>query len=237
MVDHSNRIYFNDIPTNTIWRITSDGRLEKFLGNKHSHSLVLGTDGSVYGTQEHHAKAKGYVWRIAPDGTYSNIFIPKANFPFNLHPFTIDNANNIFSTNSISFPNQARRVSLLKAGLKGNVVIVAGSIRGHKDGHSTEAQFTGIDGMVWAGDGTLYVTDSVYVRRISADGTVTSIVGKPITTPSYGEDLMGITLSERGSLYIADYSQRRLLELLPTGNTQRNFLVMQRLIMGLMCLL
>ncbi len=220
VVDRREQIYFSDIPTNTIWRITREGKLERFLSNKHSHSLVLGTDGSIYGTQEHHAKAIGNVWRIAPDGTFSNIFIPNANFPVNLYSFTIDSANNIFSTNSISFPNQVNKVTLLKAGLNGNVVIVAGSVRGHKDGRGSEARFSGIDGMAWAGDGTLYVTDSVYVRRVSVDGTVTTVGGGALTTQSYGEDLMGLTISNGGSIYVADYSQRRIIELLPGGNVQ-----------------
>jgi len=69
VVDRQGQIYFSDIPTNTIWRITRDGILERVL-NKHSHTIVLGEDGSIYGTQEHYAAAVGSVWRIAPDGGY-----------------------------------------------------------------------------------------------------------------------------------------------------------------------
>src|SRR5918996_600368 len=65
VVDRQGQIYFSDIPTKTIWRITREGKLEAFLSNKHSHALVLGEDGSIYGTQEHHAAAIGNVWRIA----------------------------------------------------------------------------------------------------------------------------------------------------------------------------
>src|SRR5688500_3265046 len=77
VVDRQGQIYFSDIPTNTIWRITREGKLEAFLSNKHSHALVLGEDGSVYGTHEHQLTAAfGRVWRIAPDGTFSDIFSP-----------------------------------------------------------------------------------------------------------------------------------------------------------------
>src|SRR5918992_5874205 len=106
VVDRQGQIYFSDIPTNTIWRITREGRLEAFLSNKHSHALVLSEDGSIYGTQEHHAAAIGNVWRIAPDGSFSNVFTPAGDFPLNLHSFIIDRDGNIYSTNSISFPNQ-----------------------------------------------------------------------------------------------------------------------------------
>ena len=101
VVDRQGQIYFSDIPTNTIWRITRDGKLVAFLSNKHSHALVLGEDGTIYGTQEHHAAAFGSVWSIAPDGSFSNVFTPASDFPLNLHPFTIDRDGNIYSANSI----------------------------------------------------------------------------------------------------------------------------------------
>jgi len=80
-VDRQGQIYFSDIPTNTIWRITREGRLEAFLSDKHSHALVLTEDGSIYGTQEHHAAAVGSVWRLTPDGSFSTVFTPAPDFP------------------------------------------------------------------------------------------------------------------------------------------------------------
>jgi sugar lactone lactonase YvrE len=220
VVDRKGQIYFSDIPTNTIWRITREGKLEAFLSNKHSHALVLGEDGSIYGTQEHHAMAIGSVWRIESDGSFSNIFTPAPDFPLNLHPFIIDREGNIYSTNSISFPNQSDKATLLKAAPNGNITVLAGGIRGHRDGRGNEAQFSGIDGMAWAADGSLYVTDGVYVRRVTMNGIVTTLGKGVLTNPSYGEDLMGLAVSPNGSVYVADYSQRRLLQLMPDGNTQ-----------------
>src|SRR5688572_11863237 len=126
VVDRQGQIYFSDIPTNTIWRITRDGKLEAFLSNKHSHALILGEDGSIYGTQEHHAAAVGSVWRVALDGSLSDIFTPSRDFPLNLHPFIIDRDGNFYSTNSISFPNQNDKTTLLKARPNGEVTILAG---------------------------------------------------------------------------------------------------------------
>jgi sugar lactone lactonase YvrE len=220
VVDRQGQIYFSDIPTNTIWRITREGKLEAFLSNKHSHALVLGEDGSIYGTQEHHAAAVGSVWRIAPNGSFSNHFIPNRNFPLNLHPFIIDRDGNIYSTNSISFPNQGDKTTLLKAKPNGDITILAGGTRGYRDGQGGEAQFSGIDGMAWATDGSLYVTDGVYVRRVAMDGTVTTLGNGILTSQSYGEDLMGLAVSPGGSVYVADYSQRRVLQLMYDGNTR-----------------
>jgi sugar lactone lactonase YvrE len=220
VVDRQGQIYFSDIPTNTIWRITREGKLEAFLTNKHSHALVLGEDGSIYGTQEHHASAVGSVWRIAPDGSSSDVFTPLRDFPLNLHPFIRDRDGNIYSTNSISFPNQSDKTTLLIAKPNAEVTILAGGIRGYRDGRGGEAQFSGIDGMAWATDGSLYVADGVYVRRVAMDGTVTTLGNGALTSQSYGEDLMGLAVSSGGSLYVADYSQRRVLQLMPDGNTR-----------------
>jgi DNA-binding beta-propeller fold protein YncE len=82
------------------------------------------------------------------------------------------------------------------------------------------AQFSGIDGMAWATDGSLYVTDGVYVRRVAMDGTVMTLGSGALTSQSYGEDLMGLAVSPSGSVYVADYSQHRVLQLLPDGNTR-----------------
>jgi sugar lactone lactonase YvrE len=220
VVDAHGHIYFSDIPTNTIWRITRDGQLEAFLRNKHSHALVLGDDGSIYGTQEHHAAGTGSVWRIAPDGSFSTVFTPASDFPLNLHPFIINRDGNFYSTNSISFPNQRDNVTLLKATPAGVVTILAGSTRGYRDGRGSDAQFSGIDGMAWAADGSLYVTDGVYARRVTMDGVVTTLGTGALTSPSFGEDLMGLAASSSGHVYVADYGQRRVLQLMPDGHTR-----------------
>ena len=180
----------------------------------------MGEDGSIYGTQEHHAAAVGSVWRIAPDSSFSNIFTPAPDFPLNLHPFIVDRDGNIYSTNSISFPNQNDKMMLLKASPNGDVTNLAGGVRGFRDGRGGEAQFSGIDGMAWATDGSLYVTDSVYVRRVAMDGTTATLGRGALTSQSYGEDLMGLAVSPGGSVYVADYSQRRVFELMPDGSTR-----------------
>ncbi len=52
------------------------------------------------------------------------------------------------------------------------------------------------------------------------DGTVTTLGKGALTSQSYGEDLMGLAVSPNGSVYVADYSQRRVFELMPDGNTR-----------------
>ena len=70
----------------------------------------------------------------------------------------------------------------------------------------------GLDGMSWALDSSLYLTDGPYVRKVTMDGVVSTISEK-LTTESMGEDLMGLTASSTGDLFIADYSGRRILKI------------------------
>jgi hypothetical protein len=73
--------------------------------------------------------------------------------------------------------------------------------------------------MAFAADGSLYVTDGAYVRRVTTDGRVETLGGGPLTTASFGEDLMGLAPTRDG-VYVADYSGRRLLQLLPDGSVR-----------------
>ena len=213
VMDGQGQVYFSDIPTNTIWQITREGQLEVVATNQHTHSLVRGDDGHIYGAHEN-----GSVWRIAPDGSFSEITPPTRDFPLGLHSFLIDRNGNIYSMNAGSV--QSGQVMLLKRTPDGQVTTVAGSARGYRDGRGSEAQFMGIDGMAWAPDGSLYLTDGAYVRRVTADGVVTTVGGGELTSESYGEDLMGLAVSPRGDLFVADYSNRRILKIAPDGSSQ-----------------
>ena len=217
VVDRQGQIYFSDIPTNTIWRLAPHGRLEA-ISTQHSHALALAPDGSIYGTDEHHTQAIGSVWRITPDGSFHIFRRLPPDLPLNLHPFIIDPAGNIYSTNSISFPDQRGQQILFKWTLDGQLIALAGGARGHRDGRGSDAQFANIDGMAWAADGSLYLTDGVYVRRVTMDGTVTTVGEGELTSESWGEDLMGLTVSPRGELFVADYSGRRIWQIAPDGN-------------------
>lgn len=213
VVDRQGQVYFGDIPTNTIWKITREGKLELVATNQHSHSLIEGDGGNIYGAHEN-----GSVWRIAPDGSFSEILPLTRDFPLSLHSFIIDRNGIIYSMNAGSV--QSGQVMLLKRMPDGQVTTLAGSTRGHRDGRGGEAQFTGIDGMAWAPDGSLYLTDGAYVRRVTMDGTVRTIGGGELTSESWGEDLMGLAVAPRGDVFVADYSNRRILKIAPDESIQ-----------------
>jgi streptogramin lyase len=61
--DATGRLYVADVPANTIWRIDPDGRRVAAVRGVHSHALVIGPDGAVYGTD---VALDGFarVWRL-----------------------------------------------------------------------------------------------------------------------------------------------------------------------------
>ncbi len=205
VVDKNGQVYFSDIPTNTIWKITLKGELKIAAPNQHSHALIKGGDGNIYGTHEN-----GRLWKISADEYFSEILPPASDFPLNLHCFIIDGNGNIFSMNTGSV--QSGNIMLLKRTPDGTITTVAGGKKGYKDGNGIEAQFKGIDGMAWGIDSSLYLTDGPYVRKVTMDGVVSTIGGK-LTYEKLGEDLMGITTTLLGELLVADYSSRRILKI------------------------
>jgi sugar lactone lactonase YvrE len=213
VVDRQGQVYFSDIPTNTIWKIIVEGKLEAAATNQHSHSLIKGDDGNIYGAHEN-----GSVWRVTPDSGFTEVLPPNGDFPLSLHSFIIDRDGSIYSMNSGSV--QSGQVKILKKAPDAEVTTLAGNTRGYADGRGSEAKFTSIDGMDWAADGSLYVTDGTYVRRVAMDGLVTTVGGGELTSESWGEDLMGLTVVPRNEILVADYSNRRILKIMPDGSVQ-----------------
>jgi sugar lactone lactonase YvrE len=212
VVDTHGQIYFSDIPTNTIWKINRFGKLQIAVANQHSHALILGSDGNIYGSHEN-----GRVWKITSENHYTEILPPNPDFPLNLHCFNIDNKGNIYSMNAKGV--QSGQVMLIKRSADGNVTTIAGSAKGYKDGNGIKAQFIWINGMAWAPDSSLYLTDGPYVRKVTMEGVVSTVYEK-LTTESKGEDLYGLTVSSTGDLFIADYSGRQIIKIKKDGKVR-----------------
>jgi sugar lactone lactonase YvrE len=194
-------IYFADIPTNTIWRVTPDGRLEIAVSDKHSHALVGMEDGRIYGTHEHTRDRPGEVWRLSPDGELLVVFTASDAFEMSLHPFLIAADGTIYSTNVYAGPNGPHR--LLRRSPSGSMNLAVADARG-------------IDGLAFGPNGSIYFTDTTRLRRLSADGTVTTIADS-LTDPSWGEDLMGLAVESATSIYVADYSGHRVVHVNGAG--------------------
>jgi sugar lactone lactonase YvrE len=210
--DARGRIYVTDIPANTIWRIDANGRAVPVRRTTHSHALAVGADGAIYGTHVHLTQPIRSVWRLDMTGR-STAFVPETRgLPLDLQPFlpAADGTIYSMSPHEPAIPVDQRRLFVVRRSPAGVIDTVAGGLKGHADGNGRNAQFTGVDGMAWLPDGSLLLVDGARLRRLKPDGTVQSVT-PPLTEFRWDQDLMGASVATDGSVYVADFSGRRVL--------------------------
>ena len=124
----------------------------------------------------------------------------------------IDPAGNIFVTDAVA--NTVRKISAVTR----IVTTIAGTAgtKGSADGAGAAARFYEPTGITIDAAGTLFLTDTQNhtIRRVSADGKVTTIGGRP-DAPARADSGIGsaatfiapyaITVTSNGTLYVADH--------------------------------
>ena len=104
---------------------------------------------------------------------------------------------------------------------------MAGGAWGFADGRGNRARFGRLHGsaFAWAADGSLLMTDNgTSVRRIAADGAVTTVAGSaeagyadgPAKRPRF-RGAIGLAVDPRGVIYVADGGNRRIRAIAPDG--------------------
>ncbi len=187
-------VVVSDIPGNTIWRI-ADGRAEPLLRNIHSHALIAGSDGAIYGTNPVPDGSLSSVWRVDANGRFSYVIPPARDVPLGLQSFLITNDGTIYSANR--YDHRKPLVVLLRRDPKGTIVNVA--------------RFHAIDGMREMPDGSLVIADGATLR-------VGSTKRFTLTRAKWGEDLLGLSSVRDGTVHVADHAGRRILRVdLTTG--------------------
>lgn len=209
VVDGRGRVYVTDIPANTIWRISPDGRLDAVGRDIHSHALSLGGDGAVYGTHASLTQPVVGVWRLDENGKFTDIIPPTRGFPLAMQSFLRGLDGSVYSASIYQYPEPkgGRQLSLLRWSPNGIIDTLAGGKSGQSDGSGRAAQFESIDGMAWLPDGTIVVADGARLRIVSVDGEVRS-VGKPLTQRQWDQDLLGVAVGPDRSIYAADFAGR-----------------------------
>lgn len=210
-------VVVSDIPGNTIWRIVGN-RVEPLIRDVHSHELIVGSDGAIYGTNPEPSGTDNSVWRIDAAGRFSYVVPPAPGSPLGLQSFLIISNGTIYSANR--YDHQRPTVVLLRREPSGKISFVAGGTKGFADGVGVNARFSGIDGMRQDADGKLVVVDGVYLRTVTRAGHV-STVTRPLTRRRWGEDLLGISSIRADTVHVADHAGRRVLRVrLATGQAE-----------------
>jgi hypothetical protein len=213
--------------------VDAQGKLSLFRGGQdlHTHELFLDEAGNVYGTDNMYDPATNRdsvaVWRMTPAGEFKYLLAPTDNPPRGLGMWR-DRAGNTYAWERNDY--RKRGAWLVRRSPDGTVTRLAGSDYGHADGRGEKASF-GITRFTALGpDGSVYVTDESYVRRVAPDGAVTTLAAdirvdrtdKPEEkgTPSY---LSGISVDPQGFVYVADFGNGRVIRIAPDRKTETVF--------------
>ncbi|HVW12580.1 MAG TPA: NHL repeat-containing protein [Mucilaginibacter sp.] len=243
-VDSAGNVYVADSRNDKIRKITPDGAVTTLAGNGKDGSadgqsgsasfffpvaLAAGTDGSVYVADTHNSLLR----RISASGAVTTIAGKDPAQTKDL-PDTLRRLDNpygiaVAKDGSVYFTNWAKDL-VQKMAPDGKITVVAGNNNpGAKDGIGAAASFYLPEGIAIDGAGNLYVADCYnnMIRKITADGHVTTLAGKPGKKNFGSKDgkgpaasfshPCGIAVDKKGNVYIADVGNNKIRRITPDG--------------------
>jgi DNA-binding beta-propeller fold protein YncE len=190
------------------------------VSHKHSHRLAIDADGTLHGEHLRYLPGssswEASLWSRSPDGTISTTYGPAPGFP----PSLLRDA----AGHRYEWRGRRDEVSrLVRRAADGTITPLAGSDWGLVDGAGERALLRQVVALAWGPDGRIYVTDDASVRRVSLDGRVETLATgfgtENLPDLPHAVKLWGLALDPRGHVYVANYGQRRMLEITPEGAT------------------
>lgn len=241
VLDGQGQVYFaNVLHGGTVWKIDAQGRLSRFVTGKHSHGLVIDDQGNLYGEQIRYDNAVNrwttILWKATPDGALTDFF----NFAGETLVEDVllfdASGNRYFWRGNVNVKGESQIVKLAP---DGKTSVLAGGDWGHRDGLGQAAQFRKLGALAWGPDSglasgqasglgrSLFMTEGGggAVRRITMDGTVTTLGGVPLAGVMHGApdeataaSLMGLAVDEQGNVFVADHDHGCLRRIAPDGS-------------------
>ncbi len=237
VIDGSGNVYAADSENSTIRRIAPDGSVTTFAGRA---TLTGRTDGSSSQARFNHPSglaidAAGNLF-VADQGNQLIRKITPASAVTTLADFS-ENAGNALPVRTPSavavdtagnlYISDARNFVVGKRSPDGRVSLLAGSpgAQGSADGEGASARFLWPASLAVDAQGVLYVADAHAVRRISPQGTVTTLAGDPASSGSQDgtgsaarfADLAGIWADRDGRILLADSGNDAVRALTASG--------------------
>jgi len=231
VVDRAGNVYFSDLET--IWKLDASGKKTVFragVSARHVHELSIDEEGNLYGEDVSYNPATktwpSAIWKMTPEGKFTYLFDLTEHPPRGMSIWR-DRAGNMYFIDQNN--HTKTQTLLLRRQPDGKVSTLAGSSYGHKDGSGSGAHFGSVGGMGFGPDGSLYLTDSTSVRRVSMEGTVTTVAkdlnfrtrqDRPTLFGGSNGILAGLAVDANGNVYVADAGNRRLLKITSGGNVE-----------------
>jgi sugar lactone lactonase YvrE len=241
-VDSSGNIYVADSRNNLIRKVSADGSVSTLAGSgKQGSDDGKGSAASFFFPTALAVDAHGVVYvadtqnnmirKIMPDGTVTTLAgrptadtkdHPGALTRFdNPYGIAVDKLGNVFVSDW-------DKDLIKKITPDGRVSVFAGTgDRGLKDGPLASASFYLPEGLAFDQKGNLYVADTYnnMIRKISRDGKVTTLAGKPKKGHANGKGAAasfnrpdGIAVDKSGNVYVADVENSKIRKITPDGN-------------------
>lgn len=231
VVDRSGNVYFSDLET--IWKLDATGKKIVFragVSGRHVHELSIDEQGNIYGADiSYNPSTKTWpsaIWKMTYAGVFTYLLEPTEHPPRGMSIWR-DRAGNMYFVDQNN--HTKTQTLLLRRQPEGKVSTLAGSAYGHKDGAGVAANFSSVGGMAFGPEGSLYLTDGTSVRRVSMEGTVTTIAkdlnfktreDQPTLFGGAYGSLAGLSVAANGTVYVADAGNRRLLKITTDGKVE-----------------
>jgi hypothetical protein len=161
--DRAGNVYFTDLKQ--VWRVTPEGRMSVAVPNVHTHELCFDTAGNLLGEHlwyegDATRKWNQRLWRLSPAGEVSDIVKARPAFQEG-DSFVRDGAGAMY------WASHGPPVVIRKATPNGLVST-----------HAAAAGLMEVGRMTATPEGVLFLMDQGDLRRVSADGKVTTLVSK-----------------------------------------------------------
>ncbi|MBI4428707.1 MAG: hypothetical protein HY562_06275 [Ignavibacteriales bacterium] len=220
--DSKGNIYFVDVGRNVVWKADTMGTVSRFVSRKHSHELFVDERDNIYGVHvEYDSKTEKWLnqrWKATPAGNVSGLDSHTYRHLFEL----IDVHKNTFVFSSDAHKNVAR---VLRVSADGDTIHFAGGGWGDRDGKGLTAQFRNFGPSVWTADSALIFGAGGILRKLSLDGTVSTLAGEE---HGFGDPegprasgILGVTVSYDGSMYAASWEKKVVIRVDKNGNVSR----------------
>jgi sugar lactone lactonase YvrE len=246
-VDSNGNVFVADSRNNMIRKISADGTVTTLAGSGQQGladgkaasasfffpvGVAAGPDGSVYVADTHNSLIR----KISPQGIVTTVAGALTSSTKD-HPDSLQRLDNpwgvvVGKDGTVYFTDWERNM-IRKISADGKMSIIAGGANpGAQDGKGLSASFFLPQGIAVDDKGTLYIADTYnnIIRKMDANGTVTTLAGKAAIKGKHNEGHKdgkgpaasfshpcGIAVDKKEIVYVADAGNNKIRKITPDG--------------------